>query len=121
MKEYLKMADVFEGEVKAVHLDGDAIDELVHGDGSGTNWTIEDSAYWLATNYEHAGYAAHAINSHDELVAEVERLRKAIELASMTLDEVDRVLTERIKNGAYDLDDISAEVEGAIKRLSETE
>lgn len=85
MKEYLKMSEVFEGEVKAVYLDGDAIDELVYGDGCGTNWTIEDSGYWLATTYEHARYAAHAINSHDELVAEVERLRKSLKWAIVNL------------------------------------
>lgn len=100
MKEYLKMADVFKRSVSVVEV----------------SFLTNDH-----NNRYCDEYAAHAINSHDELVAEVERLRKAVELASMTLDEVDRVLTERIKNGAYDLDDISAEVEGAIKRLSETE
>lgn len=106
MKKYLKMADAFE-------------DGQVTSDGM----ELWDESGWIGDllNYKHAEYAAHAINSHDELVAEVGRLKKSVELASMTLDEVDRVLTERIKNGAYDLDDISAEVDGAIKRLSETE
>lgn len=106
MKEYLKMSDAFE-------------------DGQVTSDGVElwDESGWIgdSLNHKYAEYSAHAINSHDELVAEVERLKKAVELARMTLDEVDRVLTERIRNGAYDLDDISAEVECAIKRLSETE
>ena len=66
-------------------------------------------------------YADHAINSHDVLVAEVERLTKSAELAIMTLEEVDRVLTERIKNGAYDLDDISGEVTYALDKISARE
>lgn len=69
MKKYLKMSDVFEGEVKPKHIDEECIAEIVHGDDSGKNWTIEDSRYWMAMQYEHAGYTAHAINSHDELVA----------------------------------------------------
>lgn len=79
MDKYLKMADVFEGEVKAKHIDEEAIDEIMHGEDSGKDWTIEDSRYWMAMQYEHASYAAHAINSHDELVAEVERLRDEVE------------------------------------------
>ena len=121
MDKYLKMADVFEGEVKAKHIDEEAIAEIVSGEDSGKNWSIEDSRYWMAMSYEHAGYAAHAINSHDDLVAEVERLTKFAELAIMTLEEVDRVLTERIKNGAYDLDDISGEVTYTLDRLSHRE
>lgn len=77
-KEYLKMVDVFVGDVKAKHIDEEAIAEIIHGDDSGNNWSIEDSKYWLATSHDHAKYAAHAINSHDELVAEVERLRAQI-------------------------------------------
>lgn len=109
MKEYLKMADIF-GDLP-VNIRPDNHRHIMCEDILAANCFCDDSAE----------YAAHAINSHDELVAEVERLRKAVELASMTLDEVDRVLAERIKNGAYDLDDISAEVESAIKRLSEAE
>lgn len=109
MKEYLKMADYVDGSVSvSLNHRGDAV---IAYDYANPNMIIRNTMNAME----------HAINSHDELVAEVERLRKATELASMTLDEVDRVLTERIKNGAYDLDDISAEVEGAIKRLSETE
>ena len=73
----------------------------------------------LSATFVHpkAKYAAHAINSHDELVAEVERLRGELSSAASVLDEVDRVISERIKNGAYDLDDISAEVSQAIERI----
>lgn len=81
MGKYLKMADVFDGEVKAKHIDEEAIVEIVNGEDSGKNWSIEDSRYWLAMSYEHAGYAVHAINSHDELVAEVERLRESLKWA----------------------------------------
>ena len=79
MDKYLKMADVFDGEVKPKHIDEECIAEIVHGGDSGKDWTIMDSRYWMAMQYEHAGYAAHAINSHDDLVAEVERLNGEIE------------------------------------------
>ena len=136
-KEYLKMTDAFK-----------------IGDGS-TRSTLSESTIngtVLILQGGRAQYAVHAINSHDELVAEVERLRGSlkhanaqhelferqyylekddheklqayvadlrheISLLSNVLDEVDRVISERIKNGAYDLDDISAEVSQAIERL----
>ena len=56
-KEYLKMADVITGDVTHICKD------LFDGDGN-----LLDSVC--------LAYAAHAINSHDELVAEVERLRE---------------------------------------------
>ena len=90
-KEYLKMADAFNGDIDQ--------DDIV----------ILDCGLDTLTNAPE-DYAAHAINSHDELVAEVKRLRSELSEASNVLDEVDRVISERIKNGAYDLDDISAEV-----------
>ena len=52
-KEYLKMADVFREVVQSERF----------------NYAMANPK---------ATYAAHAINSHDELVAEVERLRCAI-------------------------------------------
>jgi len=109
MKEYLKMSDIF-GDI-AVKV----------RDSNGRHVMCEDI---LAANCfcaDSANYIAHAINSHDELVADVERLTKSAELAIMTLEEVDRVLTERIKNGAYDLDDISGEVTYALDKLSARE
>lgn len=112
MGKYLKMADVFSMGV----AQEDSF--LVSKDG-------EDLACFICYLDEDrdlmAKYASHAINSHDELVAEVERLRMSSELAIITLEEVDRVLTEKIKNGSYDLDDISVEVAYALERLSEHE
>ena len=114
-KEYLKMADVFPSGVFADHdsyefngwsilidANGNLIDES--GDGGFERDT--------------ASAIAHAINSHDELVEEVERLRAELSVASDVLDGVDRVISERIKNGAYNLDDISAEISHAIEQLS---
>ena len=99
-KEYLKMADMFELPVN----DDDrkaAVDLFSH---------MVTTPYSVDYTVTMSKYAAHAINSHDELVAEVERLRSELSEAYNVLDEVDRVISERIKNGAYDLDDISAEV-----------
>ena len=55
-------------------------------------------------------YAAHAISSHDELVAENERLVSV-------LWEVDRVLSEMQKNGVlvYGLDDVIDEVSHSLQ------
>ena len=97
MKQYLKMADVF------AH---DSVEEL------------EQHIYAGYMSKHCSEYAAHAINSHDELVAEVERLRGELSVVGSVLNEVDRVISERIKNGAYDLDDISAEVSQALERLN---
>lgn len=80
MSKYLMMADVFKGEVKAKHIDEECIAEIVHGDDSGGSWTIEDSRYWMAMQHEHASYAAHAINSHDELVEINKELLDALEM-----------------------------------------
>ena len=66
MKEYLKMADIF-GDI-AVKV----------RDGNGRHVMCEDI---LAANCfctDSANHIAHAINSHDELVAEVERLRDMV-------------------------------------------
>lgn len=110
MDKYLKMADVFKGEL---FIDCDN-EEVIVDDLS---LTVLESF----SGVDAAKFALHAINSHDELVAEVERLRMSSELAIITLEEVDRVLTEKIKNGSYDLDDISGEVAYALERLSEHE
>lgn len=109
MKDYLKMADIF-GDI-AVKVRGSNGRHVMCEDILAANCFCTDSA----------NYIANAINSHDELVAEVERLTKSAELAIMTLEEVDRVLTERVKNGAYDLDDISGEVTYALDKLSALE
>ena len=102
---YLNMADVFRNEMRVVGDSGNMIADdvgIIIGCYSGDRM---------------AECVLHAINSHDELVAEVERLRGELSSAASVLDEVDRVISERIKNGAYDLDDISAEVSQAIERI----
>lgn len=65
-KQYLKMADVFTGSVTtrttiSANIQNDTV-LILHGC--------------------QAKYAANAINSHDELVAENERLREALECAT---------------------------------------
>ena len=100
MKEYLRMSDVF--GVVGVKI----------REGNGRNVMCEDI---LAANCfcaDSAEYAAHAINSHDELVSK-------LDCAESTIYEVERVLSEMQRNGAYGLDDVIAEVECCIKRLSQ--
>lgn len=65
-KEYLKMADVFQSEMR------------VGGDSD--NLIIDDVGIIIGcySGDKMAEYVLHAINSHDELVAKVERLRGAI-------------------------------------------
>lgn len=75
MKDYLKMSDVFPGGVcvgteewmngwfEVRHVGGPSIDESCDG-----GYSERD-----------ANYVAHAINSHDELVEEVERLRSTLQ------------------------------------------
>lgn len=82
MGKYLKMADVFKGEL---FIDSDCDDVIVDD----LSLTVLESF----SGSDVAKFALHAINSHDELVAEVERLRMSSELAIITLEEVDRVLT----------------------------
>ena len=74
-KQYLKMANVITGDV--VHICKDLFD----GDGN-----LLDSV-GLA-------YAAHAINSHDELVAENERLREALECAASNLTDAAKIVQD---------------------------
>ena len=69
-KQYLKMADVFE-QLKEPNPENEIAFDLNHG-------------YITVLACE---YAAHAISSHDELVAENERLRTALECATNQLRE----------------------------------
>ena len=62
MGKYLKMADVFDLQVKPSNVHDE--------NGYGFKLMLFHSA--------ESEYAAHAINSHDELVAEVERLRDMV-------------------------------------------
>ena len=96
-KEYMKMADTFDNTSQEY---------------------IEQLLYSGLMSKNSCELIAHAVSSHDALVAEVEQLRGELCVASNTLDEVDRVISERIKNGAYDLDDISSEVSHALERLN---
>ena len=65
-KQYLKMSDAF------VHDSVEALEQHIYAEHMS----------------KHAcEYAAHAINSHDELVAENERLRTALECATNQLRE----------------------------------
>lgn len=70
-KEYLKMKDVFQQSVyvdSGDHYNGWSI--VKHSDGCSIDES-SDGGFYEKT----ADYIAHAINSHDELVDEVERLR----------------------------------------------
>ena len=100
MKEYLRMSDVF-GVVGVKVREGNGRHVMCE-DILAANCFCEDSAE----------YAAHAINSHDELVSK-------LDVAESTIYEVERVLSEMQRNGAYGLDDVIAEVECCIKRLSQ--
>lgn len=71
MKEYLKMADIF----------GD-ISVKVRG-SNGRHVMCEDILTANCFCTDSANHIAHAINSHDELVAEVERLRRQLAYAFM--------------------------------------
>ena len=100
MKEYLKMSDVF------------GVIGVKVRESNGRHVMCEDI---LAANCfcaDSAEYSAHAINSHDELVSK-------LDVAESTIYEVERVLSEMQRNGAFGLDDVIAEVECCIKRLSE--
>jgi len=98
MKDYLKMEDAF----PAARVGNEPVKPWVNGE------------YYVFYEMQ-AEYAAHAINSHDELVAENERLISV-------LYEVDRVLSEMQKNGVlvYGLDDLIDEVSLSIQSRSES-
>lgn len=74
MKEYLKMSKHFTGDV-TIDYNGNICDDKSY---FGSTDIAEDY-------YEHV---CHAINSHDELVAEVERLRGIIERVISTSHEL---------------------------------
>ena len=67
MKEYLKMESVFKGEL---FIDSDCDDVIVDE----LSLTVLESF----GGSDVAKFALHAINSHDDLVAEVERLRARV-------------------------------------------
>ncbi|QEG08953.1 hypothetical protein [Aeromonas phage 4_4512] len=67
MKEYLKMSDVFKGEL---FIDGDCDDVIVDD----LSLTFLESF----SGSDAAKFALHAISNHDELVADVERFRNMV-------------------------------------------
>ena len=69
-KEHLKMADAFREVVKPERF----------------NYAMANPK---------ATYAAHAINSHDELVAEVERLRGVVDELERENENISAILLER--------------------------
>ena len=73
-KEYLKMADAF------VHDSVEALEQHIY------------AGYMSKHCCE---YAAHAINSHDELVAEVERLRGVVDELERENENISAILLER--------------------------
>ena len=70
MKEYLKMEDAFSRKVDPI-----------------TDWDEHGhEVKWITLLSHQAEHAVHAINSHDELVAEVERLRDMVVRMQTYLD-----------------------------------
>ena len=84
MGKYLKMADVFDLPVSA---DLYRVDFAVISDD-------KDSIVGGFGVDGMSGAAAHAINSHDELVAEVERLNKECDQLTSQLLEADAMVNE---------------------------
>ena len=79
MKEYLKMSDMFKGELS---IDCDCDDVIVDE----LSLTVLESF----GGSDLAKYALHAINSHDELVAEVDRLKSVLRQCADALYIADR-------------------------------
>ena len=83
MGKYLKMADVFKGEL---FIDSDCDDVIVDD----LSLTVLESF----SGSDAAKFALHAINSHDELVAEVERLRYENSILRTKLENSERLNSE---------------------------
>ena len=106
MKEYLRMSDVFESKVFTKC--GEEC-RMIYKGCEQSPLTVKVGGMTTASE---SYYAAHAINSHDEIVSK-------LDVAESTIYEVERVLSEMQRNGAFWLDDVIAEVECCIKRLSQ--
>ena len=104
-KEYLKMADVFAVWMASASSSGIKVDP---------SFVLEPWNDGVTPNE----YAHHAIIAHDELVEEIQWLRGELSAAENALYGVELVIAERIKNGAYDLDDIADEVSQALDRIN---
>ena len=83
MDKYLKMADVFKGEL---FIDSDCDDVIVDG----LSLTVLESF----SGSDAAKFALHAINSHDELVAEVDRFRYENSILRTKLENSERLNRE---------------------------
>ena len=83
MGKYLKMADVFKGEL---FIDSDCDDVIVDG----LSLTVLESF----SGSDAAKFALHAINSHDELVAEVDRFRYENSILRTKLENSERLNRE---------------------------
>ena len=82
MDKYLKMADVFPVEIRT-------------DDESGSLICDEDGIILESFSGDKvADYTLHAINSHDELVAEVERLRYENSILRTKLENSERLNSE---------------------------
>ena len=81
-KEYLKMADAFRDEMRVV--------------GDSNNLIADDVGIIIGcySGDKMAEYVLHAINSHDELVAEVERLRYENSILRTKLENSERLNRE---------------------------
>ena len=92
MKEYLNMSDVF--------------DEVVHSkyEYKGVGNAIFEECGALLGDFVtlgHAEYASHAINSHDKLVAEVERLTEFCENFSKFCEDVSEFMNHPNDENSY--------------------
>lgn len=117
MKEYLNVGDVL--KIPSSTGDDGSVGSVIGCDGNMISQCCEDISMSMMSNRfrndlrnERAMIISHAINSHDELVSK-------LDVAESTIYEVERVLSEMQRNGAFGLDDVIAEVECCIKRLSQ--
>lgn len=90
MGKYLKMADVFKGEL---FIDSDCDDVIVDD----LSLTVLESF----SGSDVAKFALHAINSHDELVAEVERLTEFCESFSKFCEDVSEYMNHPNDENSY--------------------
>ena len=117
-KEYLKMADVFRGGEH--HSDIAGIGGVIDTNGEFILQTIENnycSNMLQGDRNEYrdtiAKYASHAINSHDELVAEVERLRCMIDGLEREYENIIEMLLKKL----HEADVYCQELQGIIDSL----
>ena len=111
-KQYLKMADVFRNEMRVV--------------GDSNNMIADDVGIIIGcySGNMMAEYVLHTINSHDELVAENERLRTALECTTnhspdtakmvahegwqlVPVEPTEAMISEVIDAGSFDEDDVT--------------